>query len=81
MTNSDLVKEAIAMLDLWIRLFKHDVRFLLTVHDEIVIDCPEDKAEYYKEKLVEIMVRAAKNYLIPEIDMKAECKIAKTWSK
>lgn len=80
-TNSDLVKEAIAMLHLWINLYKHDVRFLLTVHDEIVIDCPEDKAEYYKERLTSIMQRAAKNYLIPEIDMKATCTIAKTWSK
>ncbi len=80
-SNSDLVKEAIAMLHLWIKLYKQDVRFLLTVHDEIVIDCPADKGEFYKKKLVSIMERAAKNYLIPEIDMKAECKIATTWQK
>lgn len=80
-TNSDLMKEAIAMLALWIKLFKQDVRILLTVHDELLCDCPADKVEFYAGKIKEIMKRAAKNYLIKEIDMEVDVKTAAYWKK
>ncbi len=80
-TNSDLMKEAIAMLELWITLFRQDVRFLLTVHDELVVDCPEEQADFYASKVKEIMKRAAKNYLIKEIDMDVDVRVAKHWKK
>jgi len=80
-TNSDLMKEAIAMLALWVKLYKQDVRFLLTVHDELLCDCPADKAEFYAGKIKEIMKRAAKAYLIKEIDMDVSCHTAMYWKK
>lgn len=80
-SGSDLVKEAICMIDLWATLFKQDLRILITVHDEIVLDCPEDKVEFYAEKVEQLMKRAAKNYLIKEIDMEVEVKVGKTWQK
>jgi len=80
-TNSDLMKEAIAMLALWVKLYKQDVRFLLTVHDELLCDCPADKAEFYAGKIKEIMKRAAKAYLIKEIDMDVSCHTSTYWEK
>lgn len=80
-TNSDIVKEAIAVIEAWTRLFKVDMRFLLTVHDEIVIDAPEDKASEYAKKIQQIMQRTAQNYLIPEIQMGTSCEVAAHWSK
>lgn len=80
-TNSDLMKEAIAMLELWVKLYKQDVRFLLTVHDELLCDCPADKAEFYAGKIKEIMKRAAKAYLIKEIDMDVSCHTSTYWEK
>ncbi len=80
-SNSDIIKEAIAAIDLWAKLYKHDIRFLLTVHDELVYDCPADKADYYVEKIKQIMQRVAQNYLIPEISMEADVKHATYWKK
>lgn len=80
-TNSDLIKEAICMIGLWARLFKQDIRLLSTVHDELVLDCPESRAEFYVGKVKELMVRAAQNYLIPEISMGVEIHCKRTWTK
>lgn len=80
-SNSDLIKEAICMIGLWARLFKQDVRLLSTVHDELVLDCPEVKAEFYCERIKQLMIRAANNYLIPEIQMSVELHCEKTWTK
>lgn len=81
MTNSDLIKEAICILDLWTRLYKVPVRFLLTVHDELLVDAPEDNAEFYINKVRQIMERTAQKYLIKEIQMGTSCDIAKHWHK
>ncbi len=80
-TNSDLIKEAIAMLHMWAKIFKQDIFFMLTVHDELVCDCPEGQEEYYLSKLEQLMIRAAKNYLIPEIDMQVDGNHGNTWTK
>lgn len=79
--NADLMKESIAMVELWSKLFKQDIRFLLTVHDEAVYDVPDDKAEFSATKIKELMKRAAKSYLIPGVVMDVDCRIAKYWKK
>ena len=80
-TNSDLIKEAICILQMWINIFKVPVRFLLTVHDELLVDVPEENAEFYIGKVRRIMERTAQKYLIPEIQMGTSCDIAKHWHK
>lgn len=80
-TNSDLMKEAIAMIYLYSVLFKVDIRFLLTVHDEWVGDAPDDQVQEIGKKVEQLMQRAANNYLIPEIKMGADLRIAKHWKK
>lgn len=80
-TNSCIIKEAIAMIECWKNIYKHDIRFLLTAHDELVYDCPEDKADYYKEKIKELMKRAAKNYLVDGITMDVDIRCDKFWKK
>lgn len=80
-TNSDAMKETIAMVDLWAVLFKQDVKLVLTNHDEGVWDVPEENCEWYAERISNLMCRAMQNYLIPEIKIKVDCKILKTWTK
>ncbi len=80
-TNSDLIKEAICILQMWINIYKVPVRFLLTVHDELLVDVPEENAEFYIGKVRQIMERTAQKYLIPEIQMGTSCDIAKHWHK
>lgn len=80
-TNSDLMKEAIAMIELWKTLYRQDINLLLTVHDEVVYDCPIDKAEFYTNKIKQLMQRAANNYLIKEIRMDVHAQYGKSWTK
>jgi DNA polymerase I-like protein with 3'-5' exonuclease and polymerase domains len=79
--NSDLTKEAIIMIHMWAKIFKQDIRFLLTVYDEIVLDVPADQAERLADVACKFMIRAAQNYLIPEITMGVDCRIADYWKK
>ena len=80
-TNADIVIEAMCLIDLWKRLYKQDIRLLGQVHDELIYDCPIDKLDFYAEKIEQLMIRAAKNYLIPEIDMKVDVHKGLTWTK
>lgn len=80
-TNSDLMKESIAMIDMYINIFKQDIRFLLTVHDEYVGDAPEKEAEFSGKQVQKLMQRAAQNYLIPEVVMGVDLRVAKYWKK
>lgn len=75
------MKEAICMLALYTILFKVDIRFLLTVHDELVIDSPDDYVKTAVKKTKKLMIRAANNYLIPEVGMDVDDRIAKYWKK
>lgn len=79
-TGSDIIKEAIAMIALWSNLFKQDIQFVLSNYDEGVWSIPESKAQYV-DVITEFMKRAAKNYLIPEVEMEVDVKVGKTWLK
>jgi hypothetical protein len=78
-TNSDLMKETIVVIDRWARLYKQDVRFLLTVHDEYICDFPEDRAECLLGKVAALMCRTAQKYLIPEIHMDVDARLDYFW--
>jgi len=80
-TNSCLMKEAIAMIDLWKTLYKQDINLLLTVHDEVVYDCPADKVEFFTQKIKELMIRAANSYLIKEVRMSVHTSNGDSWTK
>lgn len=79
-TNSDLIKEAIAYIEIYTNLFRQDIRFLNTIHDELLVDVPEDK-ESLVDKVKQLMIRAANNYLIPEVVMGVDERVAKYWKK
>lgn len=79
-TNVDIIIEAIVSIMRWARLYDVDVRFLGQVHDELLFDFP-DKQTWIPDKLKEIMKRAAKRYLINEIDMDVDLHVGKTWTK
>jgi DNA polymerase I-like protein with 3'-5' exonuclease and polymerase domains len=80
-TGSDVMKEAIAMVDLWNTLYKQDIQFVLSNYDEGVWSFPENKAEQYSKVVVHFMKAAAKNYLIKEVEMDVEFHLEKTWTK
>lgn len=80
-TGSDIIKEAIAMIDLWNTLYKQDIKFILSNYDEGVWSFPEEKREQYEKVISHFMKKAANNYLIPGVEMDVEHHIEKTWTK
>src|SRR5579875_2212951 len=66
-TNADILKRALALL---YAELPEAVHIVLAVHDEIVLECPEDLLEEAKRILKDALVRACRTYLkvvaIPE---------------
>jgi len=77
-TNADILKRALALL--YTDLPKR-VHLLLCVHDEIVLECPEDLLADAERVLKDAMVRACRDFLklvaIPE----PEVVVGKSWIK
>ena len=77
-TNADILKRALALL--YMDLPKR-VHMLLCVHDEIVLECPEDLLADAERVLKGAMVRACRDFLklvaIPE----PEVVTARFWTK
>lgn len=80
-SGSDIIKEAIAMVALWSNLFKQDIRFVLSNYDEGVWSIPVSMKEKYSNVIKELMMRAAKNYLIKEVEMEVSLEAKPEWSK
>jgi DNA polymerase I len=69
-TNADILKCALALL---YHQLPSDVSVVLTVHDEIVLECPDARIEEATQILKDAMVQACREYLkvvrIPEPDV------------
>jgi DNA polymerase I-like protein with 3'-5' exonuclease and polymerase domains len=69
-TNADILKRALALLH---KALPDQVHIILVVHDEIVLECPEDLLEQVKQVLKQVMMQACRDYLkivhIPEPDV------------
>ncbi len=69
-TNADILKCALALL---YETLPGEVHIILVVHDEIVLECPEELREGSIQVLKKAMVQACRDYLkvvhIPEPDV------------
>lgn len=73
-TGADMIKEAMT------RLYRDtNYKIILTVHDEIMLEVPEDEAETAKEVLRNIMIAAGSKFISP-IVVDAEANVGKTWA-
>ena len=74
-TAADIIK--IAMVRVYNRLKKENMasRLILQIHDELLIEAPEEEAEKAKEILIEEMQAAAKL----KVDLVADCHIGTDW--
>jgi DNA polymerase-1 len=77
--NADITKYA--MIQLRKELPRNEFLILMTVHDEIVAEVPEEKAEYYRSQMEDIMIRAANTIVPGPVGFKVGSKIADTWVK
>lgn len=80
MSNADIIKQALIDVQTFIDDNNLPISIILAVYDEIQTECPEDLSEYWKDKLSELMINAAKT-VIKSVPVKVDCKINDYWSK
>ena len=74
-TAADIIK--IAMIKVDERLGKENMRskLILQVHDELIVEAPENEAE----KALEIVTQEMENACKMKVQLRADGKIGKTW--
>ncbi|GBF30211.1 DNA polymerase I [bacterium MnTg04] len=58
-TAADIIKMAMIQVDDWIQREATDIRLLMQVHDELVLEVPEPRVEAAGERIRELMAGAA----------------------
>jgi len=74
-TGADLIK--LVMCEVYDKISSQEARIINSVHDEILLEVPEEMAEEYAVKLKEIMERIGSDLLHP-VPVKAEVRIMKS---
>lgn len=76
-TAADILKNAIGNLHLALK--GKDTDIVAVVHDEIVLECPEESSESIAKLLTEIMEEAGERYL-HDVPVVAEASITGSWA-
>lgn len=76
-TAADIFKRAMAIV--YSKLMPEEAYMIAVVHDEIILEVIEDKAEKYKDILEQTMVHAASD-ILDKVPVIAEAVIAKNWA-
>jgi DNA polymerase I len=66
------------MCELYEKLQSDDARIVGSIHDEIVLEVPEDEAEYYASLLCEVMNRVGSEMLYP-VPVTSASEISSSW--
>lgn len=69
-----------AKLALW-ELHKRDQRIVAFIHDEILIEVPEDRAEEAAQEAADVMCRSMEQVLFPGVPCSCEWAIGNSWTK
>jgi len=74
-TGADLIK--LVMAEVYDKISRQEARIIGSIHDEILLEVPEERAEEYAVKLKEIMERIGSELLYP-VPVKAEVRVMKS---
>ena len=74
-TSADIIHIAMVNIEKELEERKLKSKLILQVHDELVIEAPEDEIEISKE----LLVRNMQNVIKMKVPLKAEAGIGKTW--
>jgi DNA polymerase-1 len=74
--NADITKLALAKL--FRALTNSKAKLICTVHDEIVLECPEEEVQQVSRILHQCMVWAAQKFLAP-IPVMVELQVSPSW--
>ena len=77
-TAADIIKRAMIEIDNWITAeASQDITMIMQVHDELVFEVSEDKADTLKTKVCELMANAANL----DVELLAEAGLGETWDQ
>ena len=74
-TAADIIKIAMIDLDKYLTKNNKKSKLLLQVHDELILEVPNDEVEEMKQIVPEIMSNAYKL----KVELEASCDVGKTW--
>jgi DNA polymerase I len=74
--QADLIKMAMINLDQWIEQNAKDIFMLMQVHDELIFEVPNDKLNFAKENIANIMNKVANL----SVNLKVEIGIGDNWA-
>jgi len=74
-TAADLIKLAMIAVDKWLRDEKLATKLIMQVHDELVLEVPDNELELVKQKLPELMQNVAKL----DVPLLAEVGVGSNW--
>ncbi len=77
-TNATIIKKALALLDSTLLSKVPQVKLILVIHDEIVLEVPRDLADRVARCLSECAINAARPILAP-IPVEVEVKVLDSW--
>lgn len=76
-SSADITKKAMVMLYNDKLLTKLGYQMLLTVHDEVIGQCPKENAKAVASRVTELMIASAKNKI--SVPMKCDVEITECW--
>ncbi len=76
-TAADIIKLAMIQVDDWIQREATDIRLLMQVHDELVLEVPESRVEVASERVRELMTGAA----TLKVPLKVDLGSGENWDK
>ena len=74
-TAADLIKLAMIAVDKWLKDEKLQSKLIMQVHDELVLEVPENELDLVKQKLPELMQHVAKL----DVPLLAEVGVGSNW--
>jgi DNA polymerase-1 len=77
-SSADIVKDSMHGIDKELRIHAPDSRMIAQIHDELIIEAPDEQAIRVKEIMEEIMTQTNVKLLVP---MAVEAKIGKSWAE
>ena len=80
-TAADLVKRAMARVDHLLQSGGHQSRLLLQVHDELLLEGPEDELNSLMSQICQTMATAATPAITLQVPLVVEAKIGTTWGQ
>lgn len=76
-TAADLIKLSMIAVDDWLERGGLRARMIMQVHDELVLEVPEDELSIVREKLPEMMCGVAKL----KVPLVAEVGVGENWEE